>query len=61
VERREFIGKLAATPALSVAGAAATAQQDRPSTRPLSVTVLRTGTPSPSLDRRVSAIEFRQG
>ena len=54
MERREFIGKLAASPALTAAGAAATAQPAGPAPRPLSITLLGTGTPSPSLDRQSS-------
>src|SRR5262245_46187282 len=52
MERREFIGMLAATPVASLSSDAADAQTTAP--KPLSVTLLGTGTPSPSLDRQRS-------
>ena len=55
MERREFIAMLASTPAVTVPGAAddqAAAPAAAP--KPLSITLLGTGTPSPSLDRQSS-------
>jgi ribonuclease BN (tRNA processing enzyme) len=55
VERREFIAMLASTPAVSLpsdAVAQKAAQAAAP--KPLSITLLGTGTPAPSLDRQSS-------
>jgi hypothetical protein len=63
VERRAFIAALASTPAASLAGADATGegQPAAPAAapRPLKVTLLGTGTPSPSLDRQRAPIDRR--
>ena len=55
MERREFIAMLASTPAVSLSSAAED-QTARPAAapKPLSITLLGTGTPSPSLERQSS-------
>src|SRR5688572_22706298 len=56
VNRRDFIASLAVTPA-SVSGAAAdqaAGTRPAPASRPLSITLLGTGTPAPSLERQSS-------
>ena len=62
MERREFITMLASTPTMARAGADEEAQSATPevASKPLSITLLGTGTPSPSLDRQSSGylIEF---
>ena len=62
VERREFIAMLASTPAVSIPSAA----DDQAATpaaapKPLSITLLGTGTPSPSLDRQSSGYLIEVG
>jgi ribonuclease Z len=59
VERREFIATLASTPAVSISGAGEDAQTPAP--KPLSVTLLGTGTPAPSLDRQSSGYLIEAG
>src|SRR5215813_6736713 len=60
MQRREFIAMLASTPAASFSG---DAQPAAPGTapKPLSVTLLGTGTPSPSLDRQSSGYLIEAG
>ena len=56
MERREFIGALAATPGLPAALTATNddAAQAAAASKPLTVTLLGTGTPAPSLQRQSS-------
>lgn len=53
MERREFIAILASTPVASVAAAGSDDQQAKPAAapKPLGITMLGTGTPSPATDR----------
>jgi ribonuclease BN (tRNA processing enzyme) len=62
VNRREFIAAVAATSATvgSVEAGQASTTQSRPA-RPLSVTILGTGTPAPSLDRQSSGYLIEAG
>jgi len=62
VERREFIAMLASTPGVSIPGDA-DAQSATPAAapKPLSVTLLGTGTPSPSLERQSSGYLIEAG
>ena len=63
MKRRDFIAALAASPAI----AGATNDQDRPSsaqttsTKPLTITLLGTGTPAPSLTRQSSGYVIEVG
>jgi len=63
VERREFIAMLASTPAVSISSAAADNQLATPAAapKPLGITLLGTGTPSPSLDRQSSGYLIEVG
>src|SRR5262245_58749806 len=61
MERREFIAMLASTPAASIAGGGAHDQAAPASPRPLSVTLLGAGTPSPSLTRQSSGYLIEAG
>ena len=62
VERREFIAMLASTPAVSISSAAdAQAATPAAAPKPLSITLLGTGTPSPSLDRQSSGYLIEVG
>jgi ribonuclease Z len=63
VERRDFIAMLASTPAVALPSAAEDAQSATPAAapKPLSVTLLGTGTPSPSLDRQSSGYLIEVG
>jgi ribonuclease BN (tRNA processing enzyme) len=56
MERREFMATLASTPAVSLPSVVADGQAATPASapKPLSITLLGTGTPSPSLDRQSS-------
>jgi ribonuclease BN (tRNA processing enzyme) len=63
VERREFIAMLASTPTLPISSADTDGQPATPAAapKPLSVTLLGTGTPSPSLDRQSSGYLIEVG
>ena len=59
MQRREFLSMLAATPAVSLPDGGDAAQPPAP--KPLSVTLLGTGTPSPSLERQSSGYLIEAG
>ena len=60
MERRDFLAMLASTPAASIAATSAD-DQPRPAPKPLAVTLLGTGTPSPSLARQSSGYLVEAG
>lgn len=62
MDRREFIATVAATPVAAVTAAAEqAASPGLAKTRPLSITLLGTGTPAPSLDRQSSGYLIEVG
>jgi hypothetical protein len=61
VERREFIAMLASTPGVSIPSAADAQGATAAAPKPLSITLLGTGTPSPSLERQSSGYLIEAG
>ena len=62
MERREFMAMLAATPAATLPGDTdAQSAAAAPPSKPLSITLLGTGTPAPSLDRQSSGYLIEVG
>lgn len=62
MERRDFLAMLASTPGLSIPSAeSAQAVTPAAGPKPLSITLLGTGTPSPSLDRQSSGYLIEAG
>ncbi len=61
MKRRDFIAALAAAPALPAAGGSDEQTATQPAAKPLTITLLGTGTPAPSLTRQSSGYLIEVG